>query len=294
MGNRNFKKVMKVLWIILFANLGVALFKIVIGSIIKSTSMTADGFHSLADGSSNVVGLIGIYFASKPVDKEHQYGHGKFETIAGLFISTMLFFIGGKIIADAIIRFINPVTPHVTIEGIISLLATLAINVIVCIYEYSQGKKLNSYILMSDSMHTRSDIYVSIGVIVTLVCVRLGLPPVIDPIASLVVSIFIFHASYEIFKSTSDVLVDRAVIDNERIREIVMTFKKVKGVHKIRNRGSEDDIYIDMHILTEPDMSVEESHNLIHSIEKKMQEEINDNIQIIVHIEPFYENRKAV
>lgn len=285
----NFRKIKQVLWIILFANLLVAVLKIVIGSIIKSASMTADGFHSLTDGTSNIVGLIGIDFASKPEDEEHPYGHKKFENLAGLFIAGMLLFIGGRIIYSAVTRFINPVTPDITLESLIALLITLGINIFVSTYEYNQGKKLKSSILISDSLHTRSDIYVSIGVIITLVGVKLGLPPVIDPIASLIVSGFILHAAYEIFKSTSDVLVDSAVIDTNRIREISMEFNQVKGVHKIRSRGCENDIYIDMHLLTVPEMSVEQSHELIHDIEKRIQNEIDENIQIIAHVEPFYD-----
>jgi cation diffusion facilitator family transporter len=251
--------------------------------------MTADGFHSLTDGASNVIGLIGINFASKPVDDDHPYGHKKFETLAGLFIAGMLLFIGGKIIFSAITRFINPIVPNVTLESLITLLITLGVNIFVCTYENRQGKKLKSNILISDSLHTKSDIYVSIGVIITLICVKLGLPPIIDPIASLVVSGFILYAAYEIFKATSDVLVDKAVIDTNRVREICMEFDQVKGVHKIRSRGCENDIYIDMHLLTEPYMSIEQSHELIHTIEKRMQNEIDENIQIITHIEPFYD-----
>lgn len=289
----NFKKIKQVLWVILFANLFVAVLKIIIGSMIKSTSMTADGFHSLTDGTSNVIGIIGINIASKPVDEDHPYGHKKFETLAGLFIAGMLLIIGGSIIYNAITRFINPVIPNVTVESLISLVITLGINIFVCTYEYSQGKKLKSSILVSDSLHTKSDIFVSIGVIFTLICVKIGLPPIIDPIASLVVAGFILHASIEIFKSTSDILVDKAMINTDRVREISMEFKQVKGVHKIRSRGSENDIYIDMHLLTEPHMSVEESHELIHDIEKRMQSEIDENIQIIAHIEPFYNEIKT-
>jgi cation diffusion facilitator family transporter len=86
----NFKRVQKVLFIILLANIFIAVLKIITGSIIKSASLTADGFHSLSDASSNIVGLIGIHFASKPKDEDHPYGHNKFETLAGLFISVML------------------------------------------------------------------------------------------------------------------------------------------------------------------------------------------------------------
>jgi len=101
MNTNNYKKVKQVLWVILFANFAVALLKIIIGAMIKSSSMTADGFHSLSDGSSNIVGLIGIGLASKPIDKDHPYGHKKFEVLSGLFIAGMLLFIGLKIIFDS-------------------------------------------------------------------------------------------------------------------------------------------------------------------------------------------------
>lgn len=287
MGTEVYRKVKQVLWIILLANLGVAALKIMIGIWIKSSSMAADGFHSLTDGSSNIVGLIGIQFASKPVDEDHPYGHRKFETLAGLFIAGMLFFIGGKIIIDAISRFINIVTPDITVESLIILLVTFFVNIFVSTYEYKKGKELKSQILISDSMHTRSDIYVSIGVLMTLLCIKIGLPPIIDPIASLLVAGFIIHAAYEIFKDNGNVLVDKAAVNTEKIKDIALSFEQVKDTHNIRSRGSGDDLHIDMHIMTEPDMSVEESHKLLHSIEDKMREEINENVQVMAHIEPY-------
>lgn len=289
MENTNYKKVKQVLLIILFANLGVALLKIIIGNSIKSASMTADGFHSISDGTSNIVGLIGIALASKPIDKEHPYGHNKFEVISGLFIGGMLLFLGFKIIIDAVIRFKNPVTPTITMVSLIVLIVTLLINVLVCTYEYRIGKKLNSYILVSDSLHTKSDIFVSIGVLMTLVGVKLGLPAIIDPIASLVVAGFILHASYEVFKSTIDVLVDTAIIDEDDIREVLKEFKTIKSVHKIRSRGSESNVHIDMHIMVDPNLTVEDSHVLNHNIEDLIQAKINKSAQVIVHTEPYYE-----
>lgn len=288
----NYKKVKQVLWIILFANIGVAILKIVIGSIIKSASMTADGFHSISDGTSNIVGLIGISIASKPKDKEHPYGHKKFEVISGLFIGAMLLFIGGKIIFEGISKFQNPVEPTITIGSLFVLILTLIVNIFVCTYEYRIGKKLNSYILVSDSLHTKSDIFVSIGVLLTLVGVRLGLPAIIDPIASLVVAGFILHASYEIFKSTIDVLVDKAIVDEEAIKHILKSFNEIKDVHNIRSRGSENDVHIDMHIMVEPNITVEKSHKLNHDIEESIRKNINKSAQVIIHIEPFY-NKKT-
>lgn len=289
MENTNYKKVKQVLLIILFANLGVALLKIIIGNSIKSASMTADGFHSISDGTSNIVGLIGIALASKPIDKEHPYGHNKFEVISGLFIGGMLLFLGFKIIIDAVTRFKNPVTPTITMVSLMVLIVTLLINILVCTYEYRIGKKLNSYILVSDSLHTKSDIFVSIGVLMTLVGVKLGLPAIIDPIASLVVAGFILHASYEVFKSTIDVLVDTAIIDEDDIREVLKEFKTIKSVHKIRSRGSESNVHIDMHIMVDPNLTVEDSHVLNHDIEDLIQAKINKSAQVIVHTEPYYE-----
>lgn len=290
MKDDNLNKIRKVLWIILAANLFVAAVKLVVGEFIKSASLTADGFHSLTDGSSNIVGLIGIRLAAKPVDKDHPYGHRKYETFAGLFIGVMLTIIGGRTLYYAAAGLRNPETPAVSPECLIALIITLIINILVAAIEYKQGRKLKSQVLVSDSMHTRSDIFISLGVIVTLACIRFGMSPIIDPIASLVVVCFIFASAWEIFKSCSDVLLDKAIIDDEKILSVISEFSEVRGVHKIRSRGTGKDIYVDMHILTEPDMSVEDSHKLIHSIEKEMQKEIDGNIQAIIHIEPYYEN----
>ena len=283
----NYKKVKRVLFIILLANLAVALLKILIGNIINSNSMMADGFHSLADGSSNIVGLIGIQFASKPIDKEHPYGHEKFEVLAGLFIAGMLFYIGIKVIVNTIDRVINPLIPVISVVSLLALIITLILNIFVSRYEYSKGKELNSQILISDSMHTKSDIFVSIGVLMTLICIKLGLPSVIDSIASFAVAGFILHAAYEIFMINSGILLDKVAIDTNKIETIVLSFHQVKNTHHIRSRGCGSALYIDMHIMIEPEMSIEKSHELIHEIEDKIKIEINKNVQVIAHLEPY-------
>lgn len=283
----NYKKVKQVLWIILFANFAVALLKIIIGNQIKSYSMTADGFHSLSDGASNIVGLIGIFFASKPKDKNHPYGHKKFEIITSLFISGMLFVIAIKIILSAVLRIANPVVPAITIESLIALIITLFINIFVCMYEYRIGTKLNSYVLISDSLHTRSDIFVSLGVLVTLVGVKLGFPVIIESIVPIIISAFIIYSAYGIFRPSIGILVDRVAVDEDYIKEIVFEFNEVRDVHNIRSRGSKSSIYIDMHVMVDPFISVEQSHDLTHKIEKQIQEEINENAQVIVHIATY-------
>lgn len=290
MEESNFKQVRQVLLGILLANLLVAGTKIVMGSIIQSASMTADGLHSLSDGFSNLVGLIGIHYASKPEDKEHPYGHTKFETLAGLFISIMLLFAGGKVVLGAIERLKNPIVPQITVESLVLLVITLIINVVVCVTEYKKGKQLGSQILIADSTHTRSDVYVSVGVLMTLAGIRLGLPPIIDPIVSLVVAGFIIHAGYEIFKETSDVLVDGVAVDSDEIRQIVMGFDDVRDVHNIRSRGSFNNLNIDLHIIVDPRLDVERAHELVHDIEDAIRARFNAYAQVIAHVEPDTED----
>lgn len=289
---KKFRKIRQVLFLILLANLLVAALKIIIGSIIKSASMTADGFHSLSDGSSNIVGLIGIHYAAKPVDEDHPYGHRKYETLAGLFIAVMLFFAAGKVIFDAVKRFIEPVVPGITSESLIALIFTLIVNIVVAVAEYRKGKELNSQILISDSMHTKSDILISIGVLITLACVKLGLPPVIDPIVSLIVAGFIIHTGYEIFKENSDVLLDGVAIDAKEIKDVVLSFEDVKDVHKIRSRGSINDLYVDLHIMVDSGLDVEKAHKLAHDIEDAIKAKFKKNSQVIAHIEPYEKEAK--
>ena len=283
-----YKKVKNILLFILVANLAVTVMKIVVGSLTNSSSVLADGFHSLSDSASNIVGIVGISIAARPKDKTHPYGHTKFEMLSSLFIGMMMVFIALKIVAEAILQIKNPESLNMTTISFVILIITLIINIIVTKYEYSVGKKVNSYILVSDSLHTKSDVYVSLGVLITLICIKLGFQVIIDKLVSFVVGIFILHGAYEIFKSTISILVDSAVIDENIIREIVVEFSEIKYIKNIRSRGCENDIYIDMDIMVEPDMTVEKSHELTHNIENTMREKLNKNIQVATHIEPFH------
>lgn len=280
--------------VILFANMLVAITKIALGYLVRSASIASDGLHSISDGFSNVVGLVGISWAAKPVDCEHPYGHQKFEVLASLCISGMLFLMFGKIVVDGIDKLIHPATPVITIESLLLLIATLIINVFVCVYEYHQGKVLYSQILVSDSMHTKSDIFVSAGVLITLLGIRAGLPAMLDPIVSFVVAGAILHAAYEIFLENSGILVDRVMIEEAIVRALVMQFEEVVDVHHIRSRGSKQDMHIDMHILIQPDLNVEQSHSLTHAIEQHLQSALHTKVQLIAHVEPFYELEKHI
>lgn len=286
----SFKKIKNVLILILFVNVAVALAKLLYGLYIKSASMVADGFHSLSDSSGNIVGLVGIYLASKPQDEEHPYGHKKFETFSSIFISVMLFVVSYTILREAYGRFLNPVVPKITLDSFIIMITTLLLNIFVFTYEYRQGVNLKSDILVSDSLHTKSDIYVSVSVLITLIALKLGIPPYIDPLMSVVISIFIIKAGIEIIKHSSDILCDRIVIDSEKIRDIALSVKGVLSCHQIRSRGREDDINIDMHIMVAPNENITDAHYIASQLEEKLKKEIPGVTEVIVHIEPYDKN----
>lgn len=278
----------RVLIIILIANFAVSAAKIIIGYLTKSLSLSADGFHSFSDGASNIVGLISITLASKPIDNEHPYGHKKIETMASLIIVGMLVFLTYNIVVQSIQKLFNQTEITVSLENIMILVSTLFINIFVAYYENKQGEKYNSSFLIADSIHTKSDIFVSIGVLTTLICIKLGLPSIIDVFVSIIVAGFILYAAYEIFKEAYNVLIDSKILDEERIKDIVMTsFINVKDVHNIRSRGGSDYVFVDMHIKVNPKLTVSEVHSLVHDIDKVIKIKDNRVIETIIHVEPF-------
>ena len=268
------------------ANLLVAFFKILVGLVINSSSVIADGFHSVSDGASNIVGIIGIMLASKPKDTSHPYGHKKFETISSIIIGLMLLILGVNVIKTSISKLFNPSVLSITIESLIIILITLVINIFVAIYENKQGHKLNSQLLISDSLHTKSDIFVSIGVLIALLTVKLGLPPIIDSFASFIVAFFILHASYEIIKNNISSLTDKNMVDEDVIIDILKEFKAINDIHNIRSRGHHDYVFLDMHIEVDPNLNVDEAHTLVHDIENKQNLKLDKKIDLIIHVEP--------
>ncbi|MBF0494311.1 MAG: cation transporter [Candidatus Omnitrophica bacterium] len=283
---RYYGEVRRVLLIVLALNWGVAFAKIFYGYAIKCSSMSADGFHSLADGTANVIGLIGIHFASQPKDLDHPYGHKKYETFFSLTIGTMLFLVAFNLLKDGISRLHTPVNPNIDIASFVVMLITLAINVLVMRYEYRRGLAIKSDILVSDSVHTKSDIYVSLSVIAALAAIKLGFP-IVDPIATILIALFIAYSAYEIMKQSSNVLCDTIAIDDtKKIENIVMAVRGVKSCHKIRSRGRGDDIHLDLHVQVAPDMHVDKAHEISFSIEKSIKKNMPEVSDVLVHIEP--------
>lgn len=284
-----YSSVKRVLIIILALNVAVASAKMIYGWMTNSLSMVSDGFHSLFDGTSNVIGIIGITLASRPPDNVHPYGHEKFETFASLGIAFLLFITCLEILQSALGRFYNPETPSITIMSFGIMIITLLINLAVSQYEKNQGLKLGSSILVADSKHTRSDVYVSIAVILGFIAITIGFN-IVDPIIAIIIAILIAKMGIEIIKSSSGVLLDSAPLDEKIIRKIVASVPKVKDSHKIRSRGPAADIFVDLHVTLKSCSSVEEAHEVAHSVENKLKTSIPEIKDVVVHIDPCEED----
>ena len=280
-----YNTVKRVLLGVLVLNLAVALSKLVYGWYTNSLSMVSDGFHSLFDATSNVIGVVGIILASRPPDPDHPYGHSKFETFSSLAIAVLLFVTCFEILQSAWGRFLNPTVPDITILSFLVMGVTIAVNITVSWYENRRGQELGSSILIADSMHTRSDIYSSLVVIGGFVLIKLGFTQA-DPVISLLIVILIARMGLKIIRQSSDVLLDRAPISEERIREVVSQLDPVKECHRIRSRGVASEIYVDLHITLDACYSINEAHQIAHQAEDKLKTSIPGVKDVVVHVDP--------
>ena len=282
----HYKHIRQILIWILILNWAVALAKILYGLFSRCASMTADGFHSLSDGASNIIGLIGIRLACQPTDQDHPYGHRKYETFFSLGIALLLFLICFNLFKEGLNRLYRPVTPQIDMRSFVIMIITLAINAWVMNYEYKKGRLLHSDILVSDSMHTKADIFTSLSVIIALITIKLGYP-IIDPIATIMISLFIAYAAFTIVKQSSRVLCDTApIVDVKKIVDIVLSIEGVKTCHKVRSHGRPDDIYLDLHVQVSPDMHIDKAHKISYVIEEAIKKGIPEVTDVVVHMEP--------
>lgn len=284
-----FRQISKVLWIVLILNFAVAASKLFYGSVINSASIMADGYHSFSDGSSNIIGLFGIWMASRPKDEYHPYGHGKYETLTSVGIAMLLFLVCFNVLTESIKRFSHPVHPKVDAVSFAVMGVTLVVNIFVMLYERKQGRIFESEILISDSLHTGADIFTTGSVIIGLLAIRAGYP-IFDPIIALFISVFIGYAGIGILRSSSQVLLDAAAIDKEQIRTIAMNVDGIEYCHKIRSRGRRGDIHVDMHCHMKRDISLEKAHEIAHVVENTIKKNIPGAKDVTIHIEPAPED----
>lgn len=283
----------RVLWVILALNVGVAVAKLAWGALSDSAAMQADGFHSLFDGASNVVGLVGMGMAARPADKDHPYGHGKYETYASAAIGAMLLLAAYRIGSTAFAQLAQGAAPpRVTAMSFVVMLVTLAVNLGVTLWERRVGRELGSEILVADANHTTSDILVSVGVIASLVLVRLGFDKA-DPIVAVLVAGAILYTALAVFRHASATLSDSARIPVAEICVVVERVSGVRGCHHIRTRGSAAEVYVDLHVQVDSRLSVAEGHAIAETVERVLCDEFSQIVDAIVHLEPFDDYQRA-
>ena len=282
------KEVRKVLWITLLLNIIVAAAKIGYGFITNAQSMQADGFHSLFDGTSNVIGLIGMWLAAKPPDGRHHYGHKKFETMATIGIATILFLTCIEILKGAVGNILYPISPNVTVFSYGIMVFTMGVNIFVTSYEGRRGRELKSDFLIADAKHTMSDLITSSAVLISLAAIKMGFP-VIDSIASLFIAVMIGRLGYEIVREASDVLVDASPLIGDDLVRVLKVASSVEGVrecHNVRVRGRNDAIHVDCHVLVSSVMSMADAHEIASRVEERIKTEMPEVVDVVVHLEP--------
>ena len=278
-------EVRKVLIFTLVLNCCVAAAKILYGYLTSSVAMMSDGFHSFFDGISNIVGLIGTWIAYHPPDENHPYGHRKYETLFTIIIAAMIFVTCFAILKRVYLFFIAGYKTTVTWASFVVMLITMGVNIFVTLYESKKGRKLGSSFLIADAKHTKSDIFASAAVIISLFFAKMGYY-LADPIVGIVITFFIARIGYEILKEASDTLVDTVCLDTAAIKFVVNSIEGVKGCHDIRTRGASNCTYLDLHALVRSDLPIEKAHEIADKIENEIKKEFPSVVDIVVHIEP--------
>lgn len=263
------------------------LFKLGAGIIGKSQAMIADAVHSFSDLTTDIIVILGISFGSRPKDKTHPYGHGKFETIAAALVGLALMGIAFKIGYNAVWSLLLKSTAK---PGTIALLAAI-ISIIVkeWLYRYtlSFGKKISSLAFIANAWHHRSDALSSIAVLIGIAAAKLGFP-IFDPLAAMVVCIFISKVSFNIMKLSFMELVESSVdIDTiQKIKQITQAQKEVMSVHGIKARKIGPKIYAELHIVLNPNMKLINAHDVAKRVEKDIISKIKDVDEVLIHTDP--------
>src|SRR5437867_3534638 len=281
-----YSDVARVLTHVLLLNLLVAFAKIAFGYAIGAISILSDGFHSLTDTASNVVGLVGVRAAREPPDADHPYGHRKYETVAAAAVTVFLLLVVIEVLRNAANRLTGRAVPHeITSASFAVMIATMLVNLWVVRYESRAAERLGSEVLLADAMQTRGDVWTSATVIVALIGARLGMP-ILDPLAALVVAAFIGRAGLQIARATTGILSDRIVIADADLERVVMSVPGVLGCHHIRTRGSTDHVFLDLHVWLPPAMPLTEAHALSHVVKDRLMARYPQIADAVIHIEP--------
>jgi len=280
--------VQRVLWLTLGLNLLVLLVKMIVSWATGSLSLFADALHSITDSANNIVGLAAVHFASPHPDRDHPYGHHKFEAIGAFTIAVFLVVAAIEIVRGVIISLVS--NKHEIKLGeldLLLLLLVLGVNIFIALYERRMGKITGSTILLADAQHTMADIWITIGVMISLVVISLGVRWLhwLDIIVAIPVTALVLKSAYAILQQNIPILVDQVVIPPEKIYDLVMTIEGVINCHDIASRGIlGQQVFIEMHLVVEA-KDVETAHLITDRVEAILDQHYAP-VRTTIHVEP--------
>lgn len=295
MKNHRHQQASRVIWVGFFFNLLLTLVKIAAGILGRSSAMIADAVHSISDFFTDLVVVGSLKVASRPVDTNHKYGHGKVETLATAFVGVVLFFVGAGILWSGLDKIITHYrgTPLES-PGMIAFWAAVA-SIIVkeILYRYTArvGKKINSQVVVANAWHHRSDAYSSIATVLGIGgAIFLGQSWVIlDPLAAVIVSGFIFRISFSITREALLELIETS-LPHSNENEILDIARGIDGVHNphdLKTRKIGNNIAIDLHINVDNQLNVEQAHDITVELEEELRKVYGEETFISIHTEPL-------
>ena len=289
------KEIYKVTLLGSIVNFLLLVFKFLAGFLGHSSAMIADAVHSLSDFVTDIIVFVFVRISGKPQDEGHDYGHGKFETLATAIIGVVLLFVGIGIFLNSS-RSVIEVCRGAELEspGILALVAAFVSIVLKeILYQYTvyKGKRLASKVVIANAWHHRSDAFSSIGTLVGISgAIFLG-PAwrILDPIAALVVSLFIMKVSYDLVKPCIDELLEKSLPKEveDRIIEIILSHPGAVSPHNLRTRHIGNSIAIEVHIRMNSSMTLKDAHDITKRIESSLKNEFGQGTHIGIHMEPM-------
>ena len=294
------KEIYKVTIIGSIVNFVLLVFKFLAGIIGHSAAMVADAVHSLSDFVTDIVVIVFVRISGKPQDESHDYGHGKYETLATAIIGIVLFAVGVGILVNSVTGIVDAFNGKVLEAPSMLALIAAAVSIVFkeALYQYTvyKGKHLNSKAVVANAWHHRSDAFSSIGTLIGIAgAIFLGEKfRVLDPIAAFIVSVFIIKVAIDLVKPCIDELLEKSLPKEveDRILSIVTAFPEVNQPHHLRTRRIGNNIAIELHIRMNGSMSLRQAHDITKGIEAALKQEFGVNTHIGIHMEP--EKQEAV
>lgn len=285
------KIAMRVSGVSIGVNIALSVFKLAAGLIGHSGAMISDAIHSASDVFSTIIVMIGVTISAKKSDKEHPYGHERMECVASILLAVVLFATGAGIGIQGVQKIAAGSLDKVLIPGKMALIAAvISILVKEWMYWYTRGaaKKINSGALMADAWHHRSDALSSIGAFAGILGARLGFP-VLDPLASVVICVFIGKAAWDIFQDAMNKMVDKACDDRtiQQIRQAVLENPGVEKIDTIRTRMFGARAYVDIEIAADENLTLREAHKIAEDVHNRVEQQFPEVKHCMVHVNPL-------